>query len=69
MDVNTLRIIVTVASFLVFLGIVAFAVYPGNRQRFHEAAHVPLNDGEDLTLSPTLSQGRGSKREERSSNV
>jgi cytochrome c oxidase cbb3-type subunit IV len=47
MDVNTLRIIVTVASFLVFLGIVAFAVYPGNRQRFHEAAHLPLNDGEE----------------------
>lgn len=46
MDVNTLRIIVTVASFLVFLGIVAFAAYPGNKRRFNEAALVPLNDGD-----------------------
>jgi cytochrome c oxidase cbb3-type subunit IV len=47
MDVNTLRIIVTVASFLAFLGIVAYAVHPGNRQRFSEAARVPLDDGDD----------------------
>lgn len=47
MDVNTLRIIVTVASFVVFLGIIAFAVYPGNKRRFHEAALLPLNDGEE----------------------
>jgi cytochrome c oxidase cbb3-type subunit 4 len=47
MDVNTLRIMVTVASFLVFLGIVAYAVYPGNKQRFSDAAMVPLEDGED----------------------
>ena len=47
MDVNTLRIIVTVASFAAFLGIVLFATWPGNKRRFHEAAMVPLNDGED----------------------
>jgi cytochrome c oxidase cbb3-type subunit 4 len=47
MDVNTLRIIVTVASFLVFMGIVAFALYPGNARRFGEAARVPLDDGEE----------------------
>ena len=34
MDVNTLRIIVTVESFLLFMGIVAFALYPGNQARF-----------------------------------
>ena len=38
MDINILREVVTVAAFLTFLGIVAFAVYPGNRQRFQEAA-------------------------------
>jgi cbb3-type cytochrome oxidase subunit 3 len=47
MDVNLLRIIVTVASFAAFLGIVLFAVWPGNRQRFLDAAQVPLNDGDD----------------------
>ena len=47
MDVNLLRIIVTVASFVAFAGIVAFALYPGNKARFAEAARVPLDDGED----------------------
>ena len=46
MDVNLLRIMVTVASFAAFLGIVAFALWPGNRERFREAAMVPLDDGE-----------------------
>ena len=46
MDVNLLRIIVTVASFAAFLGIVAFAVWPANNRRFQEAAMVPLNDGD-----------------------
>ena len=44
MDINILREAVTVTSFLVFLGIVAFAVHPGNRERFEEAARVPLAD-------------------------
>ena len=62
MDVNLLRIMVTVASFAAFLGIVAFALWPGNRERFREAARVPLDDGEDLTLSPILPQGGGGNR-------
>ena len=45
MDINLLRIAVTVVSFAVFLGIVWFAVNPRNRQRFDEAARLPL--GED----------------------
>ena len=48
MDINILREVVTVAAFLTFLGIVAFAVYPGNRQRFQEAAMLPLVDDEPL---------------------
>ena len=46
MDVNILREAVTVASFAAFLGIVAFAVHPGNRKRFDAAAELPLRDEE-----------------------
>ena len=59
MDVNLAREIVTVASFLVFIGIVAWALSPGNRERFDEAARLPLED--ESTLTPALSQGRGRK--------
>ena len=44
MEINTLREIVTVASFLAFAGIVAFAYRPKNRVRFDEAARLPLED-------------------------
>ena len=44
MDVNLLREAVTVLSFAGFLGIVAYAVKPGNRERFDEAARMPLED-------------------------
>ena len=46
MDINLLREAVTVLSFAGFLGIVAFAVHPGNRARFDEAARLPLDDDE-----------------------
>jgi cytochrome c oxidase cbb3-type subunit 4 len=46
MDVNILREIVTVLSFAGFLGIVAYAMKPGNRERFDAAARVPLDDEE-----------------------
>ena len=46
MDINTLREIMTVASFLAFAGIVAYAYRPGSRGRFEEAARVPLDDDE-----------------------
>jgi cytochrome c oxidase cbb3-type subunit 4 len=44
MDINILREIVTVASFLAFAGIVAYAYTPRNRERFDEAARLPLGD-------------------------
>lgn len=53
MEINLLRELVTVLSFLTFLGVVAYAVYPGNKTRFEEAARLPLD--EETTLSPTLS--------------
>ncbi len=46
MDINVLREIVTVVSFLTFIGIVAWAVAPGNRAKFEEAARLPLEEDE-----------------------
>jgi cbb3-type cytochrome oxidase subunit 3 len=48
MDINLLREIVTVASLGCFLGIVAYAVYPGNREKFERAAMMPLDDDDPL---------------------
>ena len=44
MDINLLREAVTVASFLAFVGVVAYAVHPGNKKRFEEAAKLPLDE-------------------------
>ncbi|NMM11345.1 MAG: cbb3-type cytochrome c oxidase subunit 3 [Polaromonas sp.] len=42
MDINTLRAIVTVVSFLVFLGIVVWAWSSRNAASFDEAAQLPF---------------------------
>jgi cytochrome c oxidase cbb3-type subunit IV len=42
MDINTLRIAATLVSFVLFLGIVVWAVSARNRSRFEEAAKLPL---------------------------
>jgi cytochrome c oxidase cbb3-type subunit 4 len=42
MDVNILRSIVTVVSFIVFIGIMAWAWSRRNASRFEEAAQVPF---------------------------
>lgn len=42
MDINTLRIIATVAAFGVFLGIAAWAYSSRNRERFDEAGRIPF---------------------------
>ncbi len=44
MDINLIREAVTVVSFLTFVGIVWFAVHPGNKKRFEEAAKLPLDE-------------------------
>jgi cytochrome c oxidase cbb3-type subunit IV len=46
MDINTVRVLVTVVSFIAFLGVIWFAVHPGNKQRFEEAAQLPIDDHE-----------------------
>ena len=42
MDINTLRAIVTVVSFIVFIGIMAWAWSRRNASRFEEAARLPF---------------------------
>ena len=42
MDVNELRILVTVVSFIVFIGIVVWAWSRRNAERFDEAAQLPF---------------------------
>ena len=44
MDLDFVRIVVTVLSFAAVLGVVAYAVYPGNRKRFDEASRIPLDE-------------------------
>jgi cytochrome c oxidase cbb3-type subunit IV len=46
MDINTLRVIVTVASFASFIAILAWVLAPGNRARFEEAARIPGDEDE-----------------------
>lgn len=43
-EINFLRTLVTVASFIAFVAIVAWAWSPKQRDRFHEAAHLPFAD-------------------------
>ncbi len=44
MDVNDLRSVVTVLSFVLFLGIVGWAWSKRNQASFDEAARLPFND-------------------------
>lgn len=42
MDVNTLRIVATLAAFATFAGIFAWAYWKPHAQRFEEAARLPF---------------------------
>jgi len=44
MDINTLRIAATVASFIVFVGIVVWAWSRRNEADFREAANLPFEE-------------------------
>ena len=46
MDVNILRIVVTLLSFVAFIGIVRWACARNNVAAFDEAAQLPFLDGE-----------------------
>jgi len=45
-DINLLRTLVTVASFIAFVAIVAWAWSPKQRGRFEEAAHLPFTEND-----------------------
>jgi cytochrome c oxidase cbb3-type subunit IV len=49
MDVNILRIVVTLLSFAAFIGIVRWALSRKNAAAFDEAAQLPFVDGEQGT--------------------
>ena len=49
MDVNILRIVVTLLSFVAFLGIVRWALARKNAAAFDEAAQLPFLDSEAAT--------------------
>lgn len=44
MDLNTIRILVTIASFVVFVGIVIWVWRNRNTKDFKEAANLPFNE-------------------------
>ena len=44
MDVNLLREVATVVSFLTFMGILVWAVHPAQRERFEAAAKAPFEE-------------------------
>jgi cytochrome c oxidase cbb3-type subunit 4 len=46
MDINTLRSIVTVATFIIFLGIMVWAWSSRNAASFEEAAQLPFKQDE-----------------------
>ncbi len=48
MDLNTLRSLVTLLSFIVFIGIVWWAWSGSNRNRFQEAAMLPFANDDDF---------------------
>ncbi len=52
MDVNLLRICVTVVSFVVFIGICWWALRAQNQPRFNEASRLPLEDDLEGTIIP-----------------
>ena len=56
MDVNDLRILITVVSFVVFIGIVIWAWSSRQRKRFDEAANLPFADGELSGELPPVSK-------------
>ena len=51
MDVNTLRTVLMLICFMVFVCIVVWAWSGSNRSRFHEAARVPIDDDDSCTTA------------------
>jgi cytochrome c oxidase cbb3-type subunit 4 len=59
---NLIRVVITVVSFVIFLGIVAWA-YSGRRSRaYEEAANLPFDDDEDLPSERNSTDATHTKR-------
>ena len=56
MDVNDLRVIITLVSFIAFIGIVYWAYHGRQNTRFDEAANLPFAD--DAMQQRTVDQAR-----------
>lgn len=63
MDINTLRSVITVLLFLVFIGIVWWAYSDRRKEAYDEAARIPLDDESPV---PPKMQGN-EKQEEKTS--
>lgn len=59
MDINTLRSVITVLLFLVFIGIVWWAYSDRRKEAYDEAARIPLDDE-----SPVLPKMQGNEKQE-----
>jgi cytochrome c oxidase cbb3-type subunit 4 len=46
-DMNIVREIVTVVSFLAFVGILAWVGHKGNAGRFEQASRLPFEEGDE----------------------
>lgn len=53
MDINDLRSLTTLVSFLTFLGIVWWAYRKGSKQSYDEAANLPFAEGDDADVVNT----------------
>ena len=53
MDINEFRILITVVSFVMFIGIVYWAMSSRQKTRFEEAANLPFLD-DDVPSEPNL---------------
>jgi cytochrome c oxidase cbb3-type subunit 4 len=52
MDINTLRSLVTVAGFIIFLGILVWAYRPARKAEFDEAAQLPFATAKNQEPQP-----------------
>ncbi len=51
MDINLLRVAMTVAAFAAFLGVLWWAYRPAHKTRFERDALLPFDETDDLTHS------------------
>ena len=65
MDINTLRVAVTVVSFVTFIGIFLWAYSNGARKGFAEAAQLPFQDDAAQSPFPDVEGRRGDVAEGR----